>query len=140
MRWVGLIDHYREYLPVSAKTPVITLYEGNTPLIPAEFLNKIKGNASKGILLVEGAATTTFPLVLELWKDGQKICERNLPLSISGVDETTGQTMLSRHIYEHHKIRWGHRHVDLLHTDADGKSHMDYSRIHDTEAEPGVGI
>ena len=43
MRWVGVIDHYREYLPVSAKTPVITLYEGNTPLIPAEFLNKITG-------------------------------------------------------------------------------------------------
>jgi threonine synthase len=43
MRWVGLIDHYREYLPVSEKTPVITLYEGNTPLIPAEFLNRITG-------------------------------------------------------------------------------------------------
>jgi len=43
MRWTGLIDHYREYLPVSDKTPVITLYEGNTPLIPAEFLNKITG-------------------------------------------------------------------------------------------------
>src|SRR5579862_3276028 len=43
MRWTGLIDHYREYLPVSDKTPVVTLYEGNTPLIPAEFLNKITG-------------------------------------------------------------------------------------------------
>lgn len=43
MRWVGLINHYREYLPVSEKTPVITLYEGNTPLIPAEFLNKLTG-------------------------------------------------------------------------------------------------
>ena len=43
MRWTGLINHYREYLPVSEKTPVITLYEGNTPLIPAEFLNKITG-------------------------------------------------------------------------------------------------
>jgi len=43
MRWVGLIDHYREYLPVSEKTPVITLYEGHTPLIPAEFLNRITG-------------------------------------------------------------------------------------------------
>src|SRR5580698_7556129 len=43
MRWTGLINHYREYLPVSDKTPVITLYEGNTPLIPAEFLNKITG-------------------------------------------------------------------------------------------------
>jgi len=43
MRWTGVIDHYREYLPVSDKTPVVTLYEGHTPLIPAEFLNKITG-------------------------------------------------------------------------------------------------
>ncbi len=43
MRWTGLINHYRQYLPVSDKTPVITLYEGNTPLIPVEFLNKITG-------------------------------------------------------------------------------------------------
>jgi threonine synthase len=42
-RWTGLINHYREYLPVSDKTPVVTLYEGNTPLIPAESLNKITG-------------------------------------------------------------------------------------------------
>lgn len=31
--WRGLIEEYREYLPVSAKTPVVTLQEGNTPLI-----------------------------------------------------------------------------------------------------------
>lgn len=43
MRWTGLINHYRDYLPVSDKTPVVTLYEGNTPLIPAESLNKITG-------------------------------------------------------------------------------------------------
>jgi threonine synthase len=43
MRWVGLIEHYRQYLPVSEKTPVVTLYEGNTPLIPAAFLNKLTG-------------------------------------------------------------------------------------------------
>jgi threonine synthase len=43
MRWTGLINHYREYLPVSDKTPVITLYEGNTPLIPAESLNRLTG-------------------------------------------------------------------------------------------------
>ncbi len=33
--WKGLIEHYREYLPVTDKTPVITLNEGNTPLIKA---------------------------------------------------------------------------------------------------------
>jgi threonine synthase len=31
--WPGLIETYREYLPVSEKTPVVTLLEGNTPLI-----------------------------------------------------------------------------------------------------------
>jgi len=34
--WKGLIHAYREYLPVSEKTPIITLYEGNTPLIKAQ--------------------------------------------------------------------------------------------------------
>ncbi|MBF0504013.1 MAG: threonine synthase [Candidatus Omnitrophica bacterium] len=43
MRWMGIINHYREYLPVSDKTPVVTLYEGHTPLIPVDFLNKITG-------------------------------------------------------------------------------------------------
>lgn len=32
-RWKGLIDRYREFLPVTAKTPIISLCEGNTPLI-----------------------------------------------------------------------------------------------------------
>lgn len=31
----GIIEHYREYLPVTAATPIITLFEGDTPLIPA---------------------------------------------------------------------------------------------------------
>ena len=43
MRWTGLIEHYREFLPVSDKTPVVTLHEGNTPLIPADSLNAITG-------------------------------------------------------------------------------------------------
>lgn len=32
--WPGLICRYADFLPVSDKTPVITLQEGNTPLIP----------------------------------------------------------------------------------------------------------
>ncbi len=42
-RWTGVIERYREYLPVSQKTPVVTLYEGNTPLIPSEELSKRTG-------------------------------------------------------------------------------------------------
>lgn len=33
-KWPGLIEAYRPYLPVTDKTPVVTLLEGNTPLIP----------------------------------------------------------------------------------------------------------
>lgn len=31
--WRGVIHRYREFLPVTEKTPIITLHEGNTPLI-----------------------------------------------------------------------------------------------------------
>jgi threonine synthase len=34
--WKGIIHHYREYLPVNENTPIITLYEGNTPLVHAQ--------------------------------------------------------------------------------------------------------
>jgi threonine synthase len=33
--WRGLIREYSDYLPVTENTPVVTLLEGNTPLIPA---------------------------------------------------------------------------------------------------------
>ena len=32
-RWNGLIEEYKEWLPVTEKTPALTLQEGNTPLI-----------------------------------------------------------------------------------------------------------
>lgn len=35
MTWRGLVEEYRDRLPVSESTPVVTLLEGNTPLIPA---------------------------------------------------------------------------------------------------------
>ncbi|WP_457623915.1 threonine synthase [Persephonella sp.] len=39
-KWRGIINAYREFLPVNDKTPVVTLYEGNTPLIDAPNLSK----------------------------------------------------------------------------------------------------
>ena len=32
--WPGLIRNYKKYLPVGEMTPIITLHEGNTPLVP----------------------------------------------------------------------------------------------------------
>ncbi len=39
-KWEGIIKAYKDFLPVSDKTPIITLYEGNTPLIDAPNLSK----------------------------------------------------------------------------------------------------
>jgi threonine synthase len=36
----GVIRRYREFLPVTDNTPIVTLHEGNTPLIPAEKLSR----------------------------------------------------------------------------------------------------
>ena len=38
--WKGLLREYRKYLPITNKTPLITLHEGNTPLIKAERIGR----------------------------------------------------------------------------------------------------
>ncbi|MBV9593435.1 MAG: threonine synthase [Actinobacteria bacterium] len=54
--WPGLIEHYRARLPVTEHTPVITLYEGGTPLVPARELSARTGCSV--YLKVEGANPT----------------------------------------------------------------------------------
>jgi len=39
-KWKGIIEAYRQYLPVNENTPIITLHEGNTPLVKADNLSK----------------------------------------------------------------------------------------------------
>ena len=40
MKWQGLINQYKEFLPVNENTPMVSLYEGNTPLIKSLNLSK----------------------------------------------------------------------------------------------------
>jgi threonine synthase len=54
--WPGLIEAYRERLPVDDSTPVVTLQEGNTPLLPAPELSRRTG--CDVYLKVEGANPT----------------------------------------------------------------------------------
>jgi len=45
IRWRGVIHAYRAYLPVSETTPVVSLNEGNTPLVRADnFVDAIGGD------------------------------------------------------------------------------------------------
>ena len=39
--WPGVIEAYRDRLPVSDTTPIVTLHEGNTPLIPAHHVSSL---------------------------------------------------------------------------------------------------
>ncbi len=55
-QWRGVIEEYRDRLPVSEKTPVISLGEGGTPLVYACVLSEMLGN--KIWLKVEGMNPT----------------------------------------------------------------------------------
>ncbi len=54
--WRGLIEEYRDRLPVTDDTPVVTLLEGGTPLLPAPHLSELTG--CDVWLKVEGANPT----------------------------------------------------------------------------------
>lgn len=52
--WQGIINQYKKYLPVNSKTPVVSLNEGNTPLIYSDYLSKLIGKGTKVYLKYEG--------------------------------------------------------------------------------------
>ncbi len=58
MKYKGLIEKYRKYLPVTDKTPIVTLLEGNTPLIPAKYLSQVLGEGFEVFLKYEGLNPT----------------------------------------------------------------------------------
>jgi len=54
--WRGIIDAYRDRLPVTDRTPIVTLNEGNTPLLDAPRLSEQVG--ARVLLKIEGANPT----------------------------------------------------------------------------------
>ncbi len=57
-RWQGIIEHYRELLPVSDRTPIVSLNEGNTPLIETKNLAATINASIRLFLKFEGANPT----------------------------------------------------------------------------------
>ncbi len=58
MAWKGLIREYGKYLPITDKTPVITLLEGGTPLVEAPKLAQRVGKDIKLYLKYDGLNPT----------------------------------------------------------------------------------
>jgi len=56
--WPGLIEKYRAFLPVSDATPVVTLLEGNTPLIPVDAFRTRLGLTQRIYVKYEGLNPT----------------------------------------------------------------------------------
>lgn len=56
--WQGVIESYRAFLPVTERTPVVTLNEGNTPLVRCRNLAAAINPAIELYLKVEGSNPT----------------------------------------------------------------------------------
>ena len=60
----------------------------------------------------------------------------NLLLTLHGMDETTGQTLMARMHYPLEALRWNHTFADFLSQTPDGLDQFDYRRFHDVEPLP----
>ncbi|MBP7088409.1 MAG: threonine synthase [Candidatus Omnitrophica bacterium] len=78
----GVIERYRKYLPVTDKTPLITLKEGNTPLIYAPKVSAVLGSGFEVHLKCEGFNPTGS------FKD------RGMTLAISKAKEEGSQAVI----------------------------------------------
>jgi len=56
--WKGLVHRYKEFLPITDSTPIVSLNEGNTPLIPIDNLAKEWGVNAKWYVKYEGLNPT----------------------------------------------------------------------------------
>jgi threonine synthase len=81
-RWRGVIDAYRSYLPVSPETPVVSLNEGNTPLVRADNFVRSIGGEFELWLKYEGVNPTCS------FKD------RGMTLAVSKAKERGSQIVL----------------------------------------------
>jgi threonine synthase len=82
MNYRGLIRKYGRFLPVSAKTPIVTLHEGNTDLVPAPRLAALIDDHIELYLKCEGQNPTGS------FKD------RGMTLAVSKAAEAGSKTVL----------------------------------------------
>ncbi|MDT7953387.1 MAG: ion channel [Acetobacteraceae bacterium] len=54
-------------------------------------------------------------------------------ITVTGLEETTSQTVHARHSYDAAEILFGHRYRDIFAVDAEGRRYIDYGWFHHTE-------
>jgi len=96
MLYNGVIERYKKYLPVTDKTPIITLKEGNTPLIYANYLSKLMGKNFEVYLKYEGLNPTGSFKDRGMTLAISKACEEGSPAVMCA---STGNTSASAAAY-----------------------------------------
>jgi inward rectifier potassium channel len=59
--------------------------------------------------------------------------DANFIVTIRGYDEASSQYVYARQGYTLRDVRWNHRYLDILGTEDDGRTYLDYAKFHDTE-------
>ena len=57
-------------------------------------------------------------------------------VTLTGLDDSLGQTIHARHSFLDTELLWNARMVDIIRVEPDGRRVVDYSRFHDTEPLP----
>lgn len=65
--------------------------------------------------------------------DSLEAANASVLLTLSGMDETTGQLLIAQHQYPVSTLRWQHRFVDIFTPGEDGVDRFDYTRFHEVE-------
>jgi threonine synthase len=95
-RWQGVIAHYRDFLPITEKTPIITLHEGNTPLLRAKWLEQLLDRKAEVYLKFEGTNPTGSFKDRGMTVAVSKALESGLTI---GICASTGNTSASAAAY-----------------------------------------
>ena len=86
--WQGLIHAYNRWLPVSDRTPVISLCEGSTPLVAAPALSARLGRGIQVHLKVDGLNPTgSFKIMLMCRENLMLIFERLIAIRSFRIDD-----------------------------------------------------
>ena len=66
--------------------------------------------------------------------------EIELMLTLSGIDETSGQTLHARHLYTDQQVTWGARYADMLSERQDGGLVLNMNVFHDLDPDRGDAV
>ena len=95
-QYKGVIQRYKKYLPITNKTPIITLQEGNTPLIYAGYISRLVGKGCQIYLKYEGLNPTGSFKDRGMTMAISKACEEKSKMVICA---STGNTSASAAAY-----------------------------------------